>query len=305
MAHSTRLARPRRLRVPSQINPEGRSAHVLRIALRFGTLLAGIWSGSCLAAHAPVPPRRMKSPSPSTAPREPGAIPPELYRPIPGSGVPECHVGARLRDGAARPRPTARNGRSTIKFTDVAALIDPTTVTFTSLSEPRTRVLEQNFQFDLVSTDKLLLKYIDRPITVERAVGNQASTVSGTLLSSVDGLVLQGQRRQHSRAAGLFLGALPGAARRAQHEAHAGVGHPLAARRRAAHARHLSDGRRHLVGRLQPDLQRGQGREQRRARSVRLGQHHQPVRRHLRRRAAQADRRRRAPRRATGSRRPR
>ena len=65
-----------------------------------------------------------------------------------------------------------------MKFTDVAALIDPTTVTFASLSEPRTRVLEQNFQFDLVSIDKLLLKYIDRPITVERAVGNQASTVN-------------------------------------------------------------------------------------------------------------------------------
>jgi hypothetical protein len=53
-------------------------------------------------------------------------------------------------------------------------------------------VLEQNFQFDLVSIDKLLLKYIDRPITVERAIGNQASTLSGTLLSSVDGLVLKG-----------------------------------------------------------------------------------------------------------------
>ena len=53
-------------------------------------------------------------------------------------------------------------------------------------------MLEQNFQFDLVSIDKLLLKYIDRPITVERAIGNQASTVSGTLLSSVDGLVLKG-----------------------------------------------------------------------------------------------------------------
>ncbi len=83
------------------------------------------------------------------------------------------------------------NGRSTVKFTDVAALIDPTTVTFASLTEPRTRVVEQNFQFDLVSTQKLLLKYIDRPITVERTVGNQSTTVSGTLLSALDGLVLK------------------------------------------------------------------------------------------------------------------
>jgi len=121
----------------------------------------------------------------------PGAIPPELYRPIPGSGVPSAlSVPGYAMVRHERPIQLA-SGRSTIKFTDVAALIDPTTVTFASLTEPRTRVLEQNFQFDLVSTDKLLLKYIDRPITVERTVGNQSVTLSGTLLSSVDGLVLK------------------------------------------------------------------------------------------------------------------
>jgi hypothetical protein len=121
----------------------------------------------------------------------PGAIPPELYRPIPGSGVPNAmSVPGYAMVRHDRPLKLA-NGRSTIKFTDVAALIDPTTVTFTSLSEPRTRVIEQNFQFDLVSTDKLLLKYLDKQITVERAVGNQSSTVTGTLLSAVDGLVLR------------------------------------------------------------------------------------------------------------------
>jgi len=84
-------------------------------------------------------------------------------------------------------------GRSQLRFTDVAALIDPTTVTFTSLTDPATRVLEQNFQFDLVSTDKLLLKYIDKPLTVERNTGGgTTSSATGTLLSSVDGLVLRG-----------------------------------------------------------------------------------------------------------------
>ncbi len=121
----------------------------------------------------------------------PGAIPPELYRPIPGGGVPS----ALSVPGYAMVRHERairlENGRSTVKFTDVAALIDPTTVTFTSLTEPRTRVIEQNFQFDLVSTQKLLLKYIDRPITVERTVGNTSTTVSGTLLSALDGLVLK------------------------------------------------------------------------------------------------------------------
>jgi hypothetical protein len=121
----------------------------------------------------------------------PGAIPAELYRPIPGMGVPN---GLAV-PGYAMVRHDRsiklENGRSIIKFTDVAALIDPTTVTFTSTSEPRTRVLEQNFQFDLVSTDKLLLKYIDRPITVEHQQGNQSATLSGTLLSSGDGLVIK------------------------------------------------------------------------------------------------------------------
>jgi hypothetical protein len=84
-------------------------------------------------------------------------------------------------------------GRSELRFTDVAALIDPTTVTFTSLTDAAARVLEQNFQFDLVSTDKLLLKFIDQPLTVERSLpGGTLSTTSGTLLSSVDGLVLRG-----------------------------------------------------------------------------------------------------------------
>ena len=121
----------------------------------------------------------------------PGAIPPELYRPIPGGGIPS----ALSVPGYAMVRHERsiklENGRSTLKFTDVAALIDPTTVTFASLTEPRTRVIEQNFQFDLVSTQKLLLKYIDRPITVERTVGSQSMTVSGTLLSALDGLVLR------------------------------------------------------------------------------------------------------------------
>ncbi|MBK6597203.1 MAG: hypothetical protein IPG25_04460 [Proteobacteria bacterium] len=117
---------------------------------------------------------------------QPGAISPELYRPVPGSGLPNAMSVpgyAMVRHDRAIKLAA---GRSQLKFSDIAGLIDPTTVTFTSVTDPRTRVLEQNFQFDLVSTDKLLQKFIDKPITVERAVGNQTSTVSGTLLSAVD-----------------------------------------------------------------------------------------------------------------------
>lgn len=54
----------------------------------------------------------------------------------------------------------------TIRFTDVAAQIDGTSVQFKSLSDPGARVLEQNYEYDLVSADKLLHKYIDRQIGV-------------------------------------------------------------------------------------------------------------------------------------------
>ena len=99
---------------------------------------------------------------------EPGAISPDLYRPVPGGGVPNASSVPGYAMVRQERDVKLASGRSTLKFADVAALIDPTTVTFTSLTEPRTRVLEQSYQFDLVSTDKLLLKYIDRPIAVER-----------------------------------------------------------------------------------------------------------------------------------------
>ncbi len=122
---------------------------------------------------------------------EPGAIAPELYRPVPGGGVPNASSVPGYAMVRQERDVKLASGRSTVKFADVAALIDPTTVTFTSLTEPRTRVLEQSYQFDLVSTDKLLLKYIDRPIAVERRVGDRVETVNGTLLSSIDGLLLR------------------------------------------------------------------------------------------------------------------
>ena len=60
-------------------------------------------------------------------------------------------------------RSSSKAGRNDVRFTDVAGLIDPTTVSFESLTDPTgTRVVEQNFQFDLVSTDKLLQE-VHRP----------------------------------------------------------------------------------------------------------------------------------------------
>lgn len=128
---------------------------------------------------------------------QPGAVPPELYRPVQGMGVPNG-LGVPGYAIVRHERPVSLTaGRSSVRFTDVAALIDPTTVQFSSLTDPdNTRVLEQNFQFDLVSTQKLLLKFIDKPLTLERVVGNDIKTLSGTLLSAADGLVLRGNDGQ-------------------------------------------------------------------------------------------------------------
>lgn len=123
---------------------------------------------------------------------QPGGIPAEYYRPVAGARVPSASAipgYAMVRD--ERDVSLAAGG-SSLRFTDVAGLIDPTTVTFTSLTDPAARVLEQNFQFDLVSSSKLLQKYIDKSLSVERGVGSQATVTSGTLLSAADGLVLRG-----------------------------------------------------------------------------------------------------------------
>ncbi len=144
----------------------------------------------------------------------PGAVPADWYRPLPGSGTPPAsqlpgYAVVRVDRDVSLDR-----GRSVLKFTDVAALIDPTTVTFQSLTDPAgTRVLEQNFQFDLVSTEKLLSRYVDRRVAVDSPRGDGIAVLNGTLLSAHDGLVLRGDDGQvHAlrQWSGMRFGELPG-----------------------------------------------------------------------------------------------
>jgi len=68
-----------------------------------------------------------------------------------------------------------------LKFTDVAARLIPTSVHLRSLSGNKDfRVIEQNFEYDLVSSDKILEKYIDHPVEIVLEGGE---LVKGTLLS--------------------------------------------------------------------------------------------------------------------------
>jgi hypothetical protein len=139
----------------------------------------------------------------------PGAVPPELLREGGrGQGVPGYAVVRHERELALK------GGRNTVRFTDVAALIDPTTVAFESLTDAKgTTVIEQNFQFDLVNTQRLLQKYIDRPIAVDQVRGNGVESFRGTLLSVSGGLTLKaddGSIQILPHNAGIRLPELPG-----------------------------------------------------------------------------------------------
>lgn len=118
----------------------------------------------------------------------PGAVDPALYRP-----------GSQFQPGSVPGYATVRqaqsfdleSGVSELRVQDVASLIDPTTVSIRSPDDAdAVRVLEQNFEFDLVSSAKLLKRFLDREITVTRSAGDDVNRIRGTLLSTDGGLVL-------------------------------------------------------------------------------------------------------------------
>jgi hypothetical protein len=80
-------------------------------------------------------------------------------------------------------------GLNDVRFADVAARIDPTSVHFRSLTDPGgTLVLEQNYEYDIVGSAKLLSKYVDQEI---RVVTKDGEEYLGTLLSGSDDVILQ------------------------------------------------------------------------------------------------------------------
>ena len=76
-------------------------------------------------------------------------------------------------------------GNVEVKFTDVASLIDATSVHFKSLTAPsEVGILEQNYEYDLVGTSRLLEKYIGEEIVVTT---KQSRSFEGRLLSASKG----------------------------------------------------------------------------------------------------------------------
>jgi hypothetical protein len=83
-----------------------------------------------------------------------------------------------------------QRGVNRMSLSDVAASIDPTSVHFKLRSSgDRIELLEQNYQYDLVSSDKILQKYLGHSIDI---VMKNGDVLSGQYLSSSSGyLVLQ------------------------------------------------------------------------------------------------------------------
>lgn len=118
----------------------------------------------------------------------PGGVPAGLYLPSESgySGqVPGYAVVRHVREY------DIERGQSQLRIIDVASGIDPTTVAFRSITESGTRVLEQSFEFDLVSQRKLIKRYLGQVIEVDQLVGDHVSTVRGELLGTNGGLMLR------------------------------------------------------------------------------------------------------------------
>jgi hypothetical protein len=73
-------------------------------------------------------------------------------------------------------------GTHAVQFAGVAAQIDATSVHLKSLTDPRgLRILEQNYEYDLLSSQKLLEKYVGRKVRLYQGGG---AWVEATLLST-------------------------------------------------------------------------------------------------------------------------
>ncbi|MBW8000863.1 MAG: DUF4139 domain-containing protein [Planctomycetes bacterium] len=81
-----------------------------------------------------------------------------------------------------------KKGVNRIEFTDVASAIDPTSVNFKCISAPgAVTILEQNYEYDLVNSQSLLKRYLDKDVTVflKGSGADTGSEITGKLLASV------------------------------------------------------------------------------------------------------------------------
>jgi hypothetical protein len=76
-----------------------------------------------------------------------------------------------------RRKITVPNGGGEVRFPDVPAQIDPTTVQFTDETDPAAEVTQQRFEHDLANVDALLARYVGQAITVVTDQGERTGTL--------------------------------------------------------------------------------------------------------------------------------
>src|SRR5882762_1165442 len=98
-------------------------------------------------------------------------------------------------------------GQSEVQFMDVAALIDPTTVHLKSLTDASgLKILEQNYEYDLLTSQKLMEKYVGRKVRLYQTDG----TFHEATLLSTNGPVFEINGQIHMGHYGrLVLPSLP------------------------------------------------------------------------------------------------
>ena len=79
-------------------------------------------------------------------------------------------------------------GAGEVQFADVAAQIDPTTVHLKSITDPGgLRILEQNYEYDLLTSAKLMEKYVGKKVRLYQGAG----TYQEATLLSTDGPIYE------------------------------------------------------------------------------------------------------------------
>ncbi|HSH96703.1 MAG: DUF4139 domain-containing protein [Methylophilaceae bacterium] len=87
-----------------------------------------------------------------------------------------------------------KNGSNSLAFRDVSAQIRPETALLRSLTNPNSfNVIEQNFDFDLLTPEKLLEKYVGKNVTIIKTNPSNGAETSeqAQVLSANNGIVLK------------------------------------------------------------------------------------------------------------------
>ncbi len=99
-----------------------------------------------------------------------------------------------------------RQGRQNVSVEDVAAMIEPASVGIRSLTDPNSfEVLEQNYQYDLISPIAILNKSVGQKVRLIRTIGQQKDILEGTLISSPTAIVGSPDGGSHSTYNGMVI----------------------------------------------------------------------------------------------------